>query len=227
MSSSLGTRVSAPPTSPVPSRAVAGVCAPGHGRALRATAGLRVLPLLAVCAAGFSLTLPAQGRPDVAATTVILVRHGERADDGSPDPGLSQAGEARARALAEALAGSRPAGIVTTQYRRTRLTAAPTAVAHGLEPVIVATSGGTAVHVRAVADTVLARFSGRTVLVVGHSNTVGGIVAALGGPRLPDLCDTEFSTMLVLVLRPGAEPSLVRARYGAEDPPPGSACARP
>ncbi len=157
-------------------------------------------------------------------TTVILVRHAERAGDMAADPPLSPAGEVRARALAEALAFTPLAGIVTTQFLRTRLTAAPIAQARGLTPVVVPTT--LAQHPRAVADTVRVRFAGGTVLVVGHSNTVAEIVEALGGPKLPDWCDSEFATLLVLTLRPGAQPSLVRARYGPEDPSPGANCVR-
>ena len=91
-------------------------------------------------------------------------------------------------------------------------------------PVVVAGSGPA--HVKAVADTVRSRFAGGTVLVVGHSNTVTAIVAALGGPRLVDLCDAEYATLFVLTLRQGEQPSLVRARYGPDDPPPGAACVR-
>lgn len=160
------------------------------------------------------------------ATTVLVVRHAERAGDPATDPVLSPAGEVRAQALADVLAFTHLTGIVTSQARRTQLTAAPTARAAGLAPVVVSTAGGTPLHVRAVADTVRARFTGGTVLVVGHSNTVAGIVRALGGPQLPEPCDSEFSALYVLVLRPGAEPSLTRARYGPEDPPPGAACLR-
>lgn len=159
-------------------------------------------------------------------TTVIVVRHAERAGDAASDPALSPAGEVRARALAQALAFTRLTGIVTTQLRRTQLTAAPAAEAAHLVPIVVPTGGAAWPHAQAVADTVRARFTGGTVLVVGHSNTVAGIVRAVGGPQLPDLCDTEFATMFILTLRPGAEPSLVRARYGSEDPAPGANCLR-
>ncbi len=176
--------------------------------------------LACLCVVVFLATpLAAQG-----VTTVILVRHAERAADMAADPALSPAGEVRARALAEALAFTPLTGIVTTQFRRTRLTAAPVAQAQGLTPVVLPTT--LAQHPQAVADTVRARFAGGTVLVVGHSNTVAEIVEALGGPKLPDLCDSEFATLFVLTLRPGAQPSLVRARYGPADPPPGANCLR-
>ena len=59
-----------------------------------------------------------------------------------------------------------------------------------------------------------------------HSNTVAPIVAALGGPAIVPPCDNAFANLWVLVLRPGGEVSLVRSRYGAEDPPPPADCRR-
>ncbi len=183
----------------------------------------------AVCAvqlrAQTPAAVPAVPSDGSATTTVIVVRHAERATEPAADPVLSPAGEARAAALADALTHARVTGIVSTPYQRTRLTAAPLARSSGITPVVVATRGG-APHARIVADTVRALFHGGTVLVVGHSNTVPAIIAALGGPTLPDLCETEYATMFVLVLRPGAEPSLTRARYGPEDPAPGASCVR-
>jgi hypothetical protein len=59
---------------------------------------------------------------------------------------------------------------------------------------------------------------------VGHSNTLGPIVAALGGPKLLDLCDGEFATLLVLELPATGPPRLLRASYGAPDPPTAHDC---
>ena len=63
----------------------------------------------------------------------------------------------------------------------------------------------------------------RVVLVVGHSNTIPAIIAALGGPRVPDICESVYANLFMLV--PGAgEVRLVRSRYGAADPEPGPEC---
>ncbi|MFL5533436.1 MAG: histidine phosphatase family protein, partial [Gemmatimonadales bacterium] len=133
------------------------------------------------------------------------------------DPPLTREGQARARALADALADTRVDAIVTTQYRRTRDTAAPLAAARRITPEVVDLHQG-GDQVGRIAQSVR-RHAGQVVLVVAHAETVSRIIAALGGPRLPDLCEAEYAHLFVLVLRPGAEPSLVHSRYGAPDRP--------
>jgi broad specificity phosphatase PhoE len=150
---------------------------------------------------------------------VVLVRHAERASAPPDDPGLSDAGRARAEALAEALEHARVDAVITTQYERTRRTAEPLARGRQLTPVIIRAGADTAAHVREVATAVRLQPPGSFVLVVGHSNTVPAIVGALGGPTLPDLCDAEYATLFALVLPADGAPRLVRSSYGAPDPP--------
>jgi len=174
---------------------------------------LSVLPaaLLLTTAA---LASPAVAMPDL----VVLVRHAERTTEPAGDPALTAAGEQRAQALAQALAGLRVNAIVTTQYRRTRDTAAPLAKALGILPQIIDTKSG---HVQAVANAV--REQAGVVLVVGHSNTVTAVLAALGGPKLPDLCETSFHH--VFVLQPAVEPpKSAQFSYGAPSAEPKDHC---
>lgn len=175
-----------------------------------------------------SLVLPA---PSIAATDeaagqaplVLLVRHAEKASEPKDDPGLTPAGMERARALAAALRDAGVEAIITTELRRSRETARPLAEARGLTPEVVETrGGGMEAHARAVAAAVR-RHAGATVLVVGHSNSLPAIIAALGGPRLPDICDPAHANLFVLVPGPG-EARLVRSHYGAADPDPGPDC---
>ena len=173
-------------------------------------------PTLLFALLAFTAATPALAQTP-ASTVVILVRHAERAPEPRNDPGLSPAGDARARALAAALADARLDGIVTTQYLRTRATAEPVATAQGITPDVVQTAGGTPAHVQAVAEHVRQRYAGKTVLVVGHSNTIPAIATALGAPPLPDLNDAEFSTMFVVGIRPNGTVSLIRTAYGARD----------
>ncbi len=160
------------------------------------------------------LLTPLAAYPQGAPTVVIIVRHAEKGTVPANDPPLNAAGVARAKALARALADANVQAIITTHLQRTRETARPLAEARHLVPEVVAT-GGTA-HAPTVADAVR-KHLGQTILVVGHSNTVTAIIAALGGPKLPDLCDSQYSTLFTLVLD-GPSARLVQGSYGAPSP---------
>ena len=154
-------------------------------------------------------------------TLVILVRHAEPANDDGNDPALSQAGARRARALAAALRDAGVTAILTSPFRRTRETAQPLAQAADVTPSVVAVGNSMAGYLAALTASVLAQTG--TVLVVGHSNTVPQLIAALGGPTLPNICESAFDRLFVLVLS-GDKPRLLRARYGAAGPPAGTSC---
>jgi len=162
--------------------------------------------LLAACLLTTALPSQVAAMPDL----VILVRHAERAAEPAGDPALTPAGEQRAQALAQALAGLRVNAIVTTPLRRARDTAAPLAKALGVQPQVVEARGGA--HVPAVVEAVRAQTG--VVLVVGHSNTVPAILAALGGPKLADLCETSFHHAFLLQLGADA-PRWAQFSYGA------------
>jgi len=185
------------------------------------------LPLLAallallIPAAAPTLAQPAADRAASEAARprlVILVRHAEKAAEPPRDPPLTPAGEERARALALALKDAGVTTIVTSDALRTRATAEPLARAGHLTPVIVPVGGGSlADHVAAVASEVR-RHAGAVVLVVGHSDTIPSIIAALGGPRLPDIPHAEFAHLFVLTPETDGTALLVQTLYGAPDP---------
>lgn len=178
--------------------------------------------LSSLLAAYTFLTLPAIAAAQP--STVIVVRHAERATEPANDPVLTEAGHQRARDLAAALTAAKVGSIVTTHLQRTQLTAKPLAETLGLTLIQVRAGGRD--HVDSVAATVMRRPAGEVVLVVGHSNTVPGIIAALGGPRMPDLCDGQYSNLYVLELISGSAPRLIKAKYGAADAPDSDACSR-
>jgi len=143
---------------------------------------------------------------------VILTRHAERADGaatmsvpgGAPvDPALSAAGEARAQKLAGMLADANIAAMFTTEYRRTKDTAAPLAAKLKLTPEVIP-----AAQMAAVVDKIKSR-TDETVFVVGHSNTVGAIIKALGGPDVT-IGDAEYDNLFIYV---PATKTLTRIRY--------------
>lgn len=159
-------------------------------------------------------------------STVILVRHAERAAAPAGDPLLTDAGTQRALDLKEALRGARVTSIITTHLQRTQLTAKPLGDASGLSPIVVRAGGPTAAHVDSVAAAVKRRPAGDVVLVVGHSNTIPAIVTALGGPKLPELCDGQYSMLYVLEFPTAGPPRFIESRYGAADAPAAANCSR-
>src|ERR1019366_3810543 len=108
-----------------------------------------ILVLLCIIAAG------AQASAQSMTTVVILVRHAEKAAAPAADPPPTEAGVARARALATALAEANVRAVITTELIRTRETARPLADGLGL-PLETLPTGLLGVHAKAVADAVRA-----------------------------------------------------------------------
>ena len=96
------------------------------------------------------------------------------------DPPLTQAGEARAALLAQMFGDGKALGHVDAIYvspaLRNRLTAAPLAARLGISATVAPADDP-----RGLARRVLREHGGGRVLIVGHSDTVPQIVAALSG----------------------------------------------
>jgi broad specificity phosphatase PhoE len=127
--------------------------------------------------------------------TVYVVRHAEQVRDGSKDPALSGLGTQRARALRNQMKSARLSAVFSTPYRRSQGTALPTTQAYEIEintyePIAYAK----------LATRIRDGFPGKSVLIIGHSNTVPKIVEALGGPRYEDLGHDEFDKLFVLAV---------------------------
>ena len=158
-------------------------------------------------ALAFTLSLSAAPNP---VTTVILVRHAEKASNDN-DPPLSAAGTERANELARVLTGVKLDAIYVTQYQRTRDTAAPTAQAKSLTS-IVRNTGDT--YAADMAKHILAQHRGQTVLVVGHTNTTINLLRAFGVQNLQTMPESEYDNIFVLTDVDGAAPSVVALRFG-------------
>jgi phosphohistidine phosphatase SixA len=133
-------------------------------------------------------------------TTVIVIRHAEKAVDAGADPPLDSAGAARALLLASMFGDSHPPGNLDAIYvspaLRNRQTAAPLAARLGIAPVVVSADDPRALARRALHD-----HDGGRVLIVGHSDTVPEIVAALSGQAgIPAIGDAEYGTMYVVTV---------------------------
>ena len=139
---------------------------------------------------------------------VIVVRHAEKADQ-TPDTPLSPKGRARAKALADLLRGAGVTHVITSEYQRSRETAAPLATALGLtvEQVPARDLPGLVARLRALDPTSI-------VVVVGHSNTIPPMLTVLGWPNTLDLHEGDYDNVFVLAPHPGHRASMVRLKYG-------------
>jgi len=144
-------------------------------------------------------------------TTVILVRHAEKnIEPNNPDPDLSPAGQARAAELARVLGSTPINAIYVTNFKRTQQTVKPLADKLGLVPSVIDAKLTTDLVNRIVTAN-----RGQTVLVSGHSNTVPGIVNALGGGSSPDIPDNEYDNMFVVTIYQFGKAKVVKLRYGS------------
>ena len=143
--------------------------------------------------------------PLFAEPAVFLARHAEKAQSGDPkDPDLSEAGRARATALATVLKDAGITAVYATEFKRTQETAEPLARALGLTTVIVPGKDTQALAAR------LKQAQGNA-LVVGHSDTVPEILKALGVAAPPSIADADYDNLFVLVLSQPVQ--LLRLHY--------------
>ncbi|QDU83488.1 Histidine phosphatase superfamily (branch 1) [Planctomycetes bacterium Pla163] len=166
-----------------------------------------------------------EARESVEPVVVFLVRHAEKGDDDARDPGLSEAGSARAAELAGMLAGAGVTHLFASEYRRTQATLAPLAEVSGVEVEVVGARNAEALVAR-----ILELEQGSVAVVAGHSNTTPGLAAALsrasrtaGGRVLTDtLPEDEYGVLFEVVLPAPSErrresatqPKLLELRYG-------------
>ncbi|MEO8349252.1 MAG: histidine phosphatase family protein [Acidobacteriota bacterium] len=164
-----------------------------------------------------AVTLLIAGLADAAfgQTAIFLVRHAEKATDaneaGVP---LSDAGRARAERLAQVLQNAGISGIYATETDRARQTAEPLARARKLEIRAYAprnSDGKPAPQL--LVDRLKKDAPAGTVLVVGHSNTVPEILAALGHTEKIDIPSTQFDDLFVVVPKATGPPTVLRLKY--------------
>lgn len=126
--------------------------------------------------------------------TVFLVRHAEK--ESGDNPALTAEGQQRALQLADLLEAVELDAVFSTKYRRTELTADPVAVSKGL-PVMDYDPR----DLPAFAKKLQKEFQGKTVLVVGHSNTTPTLAGLLDGTQsYPAFEESEYGNIMVVTL---------------------------
>ena len=157
-----------------------------------------------------------------ATTTIIFVRHAEKAASPAHDPGLSPAGQQRVaeltRQLVDADVVAGVDAIYSTPYRRTQETAKPIADALDL-PV----NTYDAEDVEPILEHILKQHKGKIILVVAHSNTLPVLIANLGASKkVTPIAEDEYDNIYIISIPWFGKTKTIRLRFGEPYMPPES-----
>lgn len=152
-----------------------------------------VIAVIAPILALFSLTASAECQQ------IVIVRHAEKAEDGTSDPPLSHAGAARAEQLARMLRGANVLALYATQYRRTQQTLEPLSRDNSLPVEIRPIENGNAnKQATDIANEVRQIQTSGTVVIAGHSNTVDDLAAAFTETSIDELDHSDYDSLFLI-----------------------------
>jgi len=148
-----------------------------------------------------------KGKENEEHTTYYLIRHAEkdRSDAENRNPNLKTEGLERAERWAVYFSEIELDAVYSTEYNRTQQTAQPTATAQNLE---ILSYDPTSLYDDAFAKA----NAGKTVLVVGHSNTTPAFAnAILGTDQYPSMSDTDNASLYkVTITAEGNSSEIIR-----------------
>jgi len=106
--------------------------------------------------------------------------------------------------------------IYSTQFKRNRDTAQPLSdrLKISVTELPIPDLENPGDYGRTLARTLLERHAGRTVLVVGHSNTVPLVLEALTNQPSP-VKGAEYGDLFIITVPPSGAAGIIKARYGA------------
>jgi broad specificity phosphatase PhoE len=136
--------------------------------------------------------------------TILVVRHAERSDDTYDSP-LSIQGWKRAVALLDAIGHEKISAIYSTQMIRTKHTALPLSIYKDIKP--------TEVHkdkIGELCNALCSRHKNQTVLVVGHSDTIGQLFSCLG---ITKTVYPEYGDLFIVTFLSG-DAAFEKSRFG-------------
>jgi broad specificity phosphatase PhoE len=152
-----------------------------------------------------------EGATDI--STYYLIRHAEkdRSNPENPDPELNQRGLGRAMHWAEILDDVPLDAIYSTDYERTRMTAAPVSIKQDITVKYYDPAN-------LDMDTFMSETLGRKVLIVGHSNTTPEMVNRLiGEERFPKMEDDDNGGLYIVTVV-GTSSSVSRLQFNCNCP---------
>lgn len=153
--------------------------------------------LIIICFVLFSISSLAQKESSREITTYYFVRHAEkdRSNASEKDAHLTDAGHIRAQDWSVILQHIRFDAVYATNFNRTRETGQPTATRNGIK---IDTYTTTSTSYNAAFKTAT---KGKTVLIVGHSNTIPDFVnAVIGTKKYVDIDDANNGNLYIVTI---------------------------
>ncbi len=157
---------------------------------------------------GRRLNIPYAKDPN--STLLILVRHAEKLS--GDDPNLAPPGVRRAFLLSDILLNLPLETVYTTNFKRTKQTAQPTALRHNVpmkqyEPSNLVT----------LAYKLTTRYKGKAVLVVGHSDTTPELLNILAGKEIVErIPEYEYDHLFVMAINSDKHKELLQLNFQLE-----------
>jgi len=140
-------------------------------------------------------------------STFILVRHAEK--DYGRDPILTDKGMERAERLKEMLKNTDLDAVFSTKTKRTQLTAKPAAADHDL--IVQSYNAGL---LEDFSTLLKYNFKGKTVLVVGHSNTTPAMANLLSGTdRNPRFSELDYTNLYIVTVPVAGAARVLKLRF--------------
>jgi broad specificity phosphatase PhoE len=142
---------------------------------------------------------------------VILVRHAELQGAAMANPKnvpLSKDGKARAERLANLLKDSGIAAIYVTDFLRTNQTAQPLSKELAKQLTVVPKGDP-----QELVAQLRKNHAGQTVLLVGHTDTLPGILKTLGVPSEIKIEAQDYGNIFIVTPKAEGAPGFLRLRY--------------
>ena len=141
-------------------------------------------------------SLPDNTGEELETTVLFLVRHAEKADDGTADPDLTAEGIMRAEKLSDILGHEDIRHIFSTDYKRTKQTAQPLSEMLNLEVKSYDPRDFNELL------TFISENIGSNMLIVGHSNSTPSLSnAILGEEKYEQIDESDYGNMFKITLK--------------------------
>ncbi|NRA91222.1 MAG: histidine phosphatase family protein [Psychroserpens sp.] len=150
--------------------------------------------LLLICAFSLTFNLKAQTTSEDQITTYYLIRHAEKetVHKSNKNPELSKEGAARAEKWRVMFEEIDLDAVYSTNYTRTISTATPTAQSKGLDLIFYDPQ-------QMDVQSLLVETKGKSILIVGHSNTTPSFVnSILGSSKYQNLDHHEYGKLFIV-----------------------------